>query len=314
MARDNFSEVSINPNSRLAPEESNAPRVAAGLPAGVNIKLLAGVAAAALLLGGVLSYSRYQLSRHQTVQGQAFQNQLGTISRSLDVIGQRLDKSGDQAAALESRLSVTMDRVGVTQRDLANARALAQRLRQEQARNLDALNRELAHKANTEQVASLQSDAGQKFNAVNREITDVKDKVQSNRQELTALGVRITEQGNMIATNSTGLAELRLRGERDYVTIDLRKKQRVQVAGIALELKKAELKKHRADLRIYANDIEVDKEDIDVNTPIYFYVGAESLQYELVINEVNKDRITGYISTPKGKMPQGRRALRSSSP
>lgn len=294
--------LSINQRSMPAPEESNGPTVKVSRPAGMSVTGPAIMAGAALLLGVGLSYAQYQSRRHEAVQAQAFHDQLESVNRSLDVIGQRLDESGDQAVLLQSRLSVTMERVGMTQRDLANARALAQRLKQD-----------LEQKASTAQVASLQSEAGQNFNTVNREITDVKGKVEDNRQELaktleqlTAVGVRVTEQGTMIATNSTGLAELRLRGERDFVTIDLRKKQRVPAAGIALELRKADPKKHRADLRIHANDVELDRKDIYVNTPIYFYVdaGPDRIQYELVINKVSKDRITGYISAPKGTVTQ----------
>ena len=42
---------------------------------------------------------------------------------------------------------------------------------------------------------------------------------------------------------------------------------------------------------------QVEKKDRNVNEPLQFYV-ANSL-YELVVNKVDKDAVTGYVSSPK---------------
>jgi len=36
--------------------------------------------------------------------------------------------------------------------------------------------------------------------------------------------------------------------------------------------------------------------------PIQFLVGRDRLRYEFVVNYVDKDRIRGYVSTPKDKI------------
>ena len=46
-----------------------------------------------------------------------------------------------------------------------------------------------------------------------------------------------------------------------------------------------------------ADDKTVEKKDKTVNEPLQFYV-AKSL-YEVVVNQVGKDQISGYLSTPK---------------
>ncbi len=209
-----------------------------------------------------------------------------------------------------------MERVGVTQRDLKRAQDLAVQLKEEQEMNVQALTNEIAEKA--QEVAAFQEEAGQKFEGVDEEISTVKDSVALNQQELTdtlakltELGVQVTAQGNMIATTGDGLAELIRRGEREYVTFDFLKKKKAQIAAISVELRKADTKRQRADLHIFVDDRKMERKNVNVNTPVNFYVGTEKLRYELVINQVLKDQIKGYVSVPKGKLPPGTPSLGS---
>ncbi len=316
MAKNNFSDMLVNPNLSPASKGPQSQEVELRQPSRMTVTLLAILSVLALALGGGLTYYLGQLSHQQSIQAQAFEDQLAVVNQSLELIVRRLDGNGDEIASLQSRQEVTMERVGVTQRDLKRAQTLAEQLKEDQARSVVALSEEIAQKANTQQLASFKEEAGQKFDGVNEEISTVKDSVKSNQRELTQtldqltqLGVLVTEQGNMIATTATGLEELRRRGERDYVTFDLNKKQRTRVAGVALELRKTDHKKHRANLRLYFDDIKTERKNIYVNTPVTFYVGSQRIPYELVINEVNKDRIIGYISLPKGKLPEGHPSL-----
>ncbi len=265
---------------------------------------------AALVLGGVLGYFLWQ----QSVQAEAFQAQMEVVGQSLELVVKRLDGNGDQLASLQSRQEVTIERVGLTQRDLKRAQEMAEQLKEEQALSVVALTEEIALKA--QEVAEFQEEAGQKFEGVDEEISTVKDTVALNQQELTntlskltELGVRVTEQGNMIATTGDGLAELIRRGEREYVTFDFLKKKKAQIAAISVELRKADTKRQRADLHIFVDDRKMERKNINVNTPVNFYVGTEKLRYELVINQVLKDQIKGYVSVPKGKLPPGTPSL-----
>ena len=116
------------------------------------------------------------------------------------------------------------------------------------------------------------------------------------------MGLLLTEQGKLIATTGGALEELRQRGERDYLPFDARRRQKISVADIVIELRKADYKKHRADLRLFYDDKRVDRKEVYTNTPLTFYVGPDRVPYELVINQVIKDQITGYISAPLGKL------------
>jgi chromosome segregation ATPase len=173
------------------------------------VNVVTVLAIAALVLGGVLGYFLWQ----QSVQAQALQEQLGVVGQTLELVVRRLDGNGDQLASLQSKQEVTMERVGVTQRDLKRAQELAVQLKEEQAQSVALLTEEIAQKA--QEVAEFQEEAGQKFEGVDEEISTVKDSVALNQQELTntlekltELGVQVTQQGNMIATTSDGLDEL----------------------------------------------------------------------------------------------------------
>ena len=89
------------------------------------------------------------------------------------------------------------------------------------------------------------------------------------------------------------------RGERNIVKFNISKKTKgfQKVGDIAMELKNADPKKNRFTLQVQADDKLTEKRDRNVNEPLQFYV-SNSL-YEIVVNTVAKDQITGYLSTPK---------------
>ena len=313
MAGKDLSDLLVNPHARPGKSSGSStptPPVAGSRPPRNTTTLVTVLSIAALAVGAVLGYFLWQ----QSIQARAFQERMEVVGQTLELVVRRLDGNGDQLASLQSRQEVTMERVGLTQRDLKRAQDLAVQLKEEQVRSVAALTEEIALKA--QEVAEFQEEAGQKFEGVDEEISTVKESVASNQKELTqtlekltALGVRVTEHGNMIATTSDGLDELIRRGEREYVTFDFLKKRRAQVGHISVELRKADTKRQRADLYIFVDDRRMERKNINVNTPVNFYVGTEKVHYELVINRVLKDQIKGYVSVPKGKLPPGTPSL-----
>jgi hypothetical protein len=319
MGKGELTDLLVNSKSKPKPSESSSsepeqtevvePKESGGFPI-----IWIAISVVGLLLGAVLTYFVYDLNRQQSLQRQAFQAFAEEMSQTLQVIERRLDDDSDRIADLGSQIEVTMERVGVTQRELSRARALAQQLKEEQERNVVAITREIQQKANAEQVAQLEQQSSQKFDGVDREINEVRNDVKSTRDdlletitELSDLGVKVNEQGQMIATNMEGVEELRRRGERDYVTFDLEKKVKMRVAGITLELRDTDGNPLDADFRIYANDTEIEHKDVAQNVPVNLYVGAKRVPYELVLNEISNkpDRVKGYISVPKGALPDG---------
>jgi len=57
------------------------------------------------------------------------------------------------------------------------------------------------------------------------------------------------------------------------------------------------MKKNKFTLNVMADDKLTEKKDRNINEPLQFYV-SKAL-YEIVINSVGKDTVSGYLSSPK---------------
>jgi hypothetical protein len=212
---------------------------------------------------------------------------------------------------LATDLDVVTKRMGITSQELQNAHELAAKLQQENALTAQRLRRELAAKADSKTVLQLRDEAASKLSEVQKDastkIAGVTDEVQGVRTDLNAtredLANSKRDLSTLIAHNSTELAELRRKGERNYVEFDIRKSKEFQHIGdVLVLLRKTDVKRQKFDVIINADDNSILKKDRTANEPITFLVGHDRVRYELVVNYVDKDRIRGYISTPKDKL------------
>ena len=163
-----------------------------------------------------------------------------------------------------------------------------------------------------QQLSSSISDVSQKadgINArvegVNTDVAGVKTDLSSTKQDLSQTKSNLMKvtgdlsgTNTLVATNGKEIEELRRKGERNIVEFSLKKQKNLQKVGdISLRLASADLKKNKFTLIVLADDKTVEKKDRNVNEPLQFYV-SKSL-YEVVVNTVGKDQISGYLSTPK---------------
>jgi DNA repair exonuclease SbcCD ATPase subunit len=212
---------------------------------------------------------------------------------------------------LNSDLDEVTKRMGITAQELQQANTLAHQLKQESAQTSQRLRRELAAKADSTAVLEVRDEAANKLSEVQQEastkIEGISGDVQGVRNDLDLTREELASSkrdlGMLIAHNSTELAELRRKGERDYIEFDIRKiKQFAHVGDVLVQLKKADVKRQKFDVVINADDSEILKKDRTANEPVTFLVGRDRLRYEFVVNYVDKDRIRGYMSTPKDKL------------
>ena len=68
---------------------------------------------------------------------------------------------------------------------------------------------------------------------------------------------------------------------------------------MAVRLKDADAKKHKFNMVLVVDDIEIEKKDKTLLEPVQFYRKGSRQLNEIVVYAVQKDRITGYLSTPK---------------
>jgi chromosome segregation ATPase len=152
-------------------------------------------------------------------------------------------------------------------------------------------------------VSAVSSDVG----TVKNDVTSVKADIASTQSGLDkALADLKRVNGDMgvmsglIATNGKDLATLRELGERNYFEFDLTKKQAdKRIGNVTLRLKSADAKRNRFTLEVLADDKRVEKKDRTINEPVQVYVSGNRQPYEIVVNQVKKDAVVGYLSTPK---------------
>lgn len=165
--------------------------------------------------------------------------------------------------------------------------------------------------AQIDEVKSNAEQANARLTEVKSEVGNVRTDVTSTRSDLdkTISDLRRTTgdmgvMSGLIATNSKELEALKARGERDYYEFTLTKSQKQQRVGdILMQVKKADMKRNKFTVEIVADDKRVEKKDKTVNEPVQFYVLSKArIPYELVVNEVKKDTVVGYLAMPKVKL------------
>jgi chromosome segregation ATPase len=154
------------------------------------------------------------------------------------------------------------------------------------------------------------STANSKLDQISGDVSGVRGDVRSAQSAIDQHGnelKRVTGDmgvlSGLIATNAKELAQLREMGDRSYVEFDLKKSGTAQkLGGIQLQLAKADPKKNQFTLSVVADDKRMEKKDRTVNEPVQLYVGGNRQPYEIVVNNVKKDEVTGYLAIPKVTM------------
>ena len=259
------------------------------------------IAGGCLALIGLQGYG--MMSMRSTLE-----QRVGSIEHQLEAIE---TKDSARMSQLAAELESVTKRIGANAQDVEDAQELATTLKRENAQVAQRLRRELASKADAKTVLQMrdeansklnefQQDSAAKFAGVNGDVQGVRTDLNATREDL-ANSKR--DLSTLIAHNSTELAELRRKGEREYVEFDIKKnKQFDRIADILVQLKKTDVKRQKFDVMINADDHEILKKERTANEPVTFLVGQDRVRYELVVNYVDKNRIRGYISTPKDKL------------
>ncbi|MFN0167104.1 MAG: hypothetical protein ACKV22_11805 [Bryobacteraceae bacterium] len=177
------------------------------------------------------------------------------------------------------------------------------------ARKISEEHRQAQQQVKTEisEVKQVASAANTKIQEVDTNVAAVKTEVQSTKTELDKTIAELkTVRGDMgiqsglIATNGKELSALKRLGERNYFEFNLAKSKTPQKVGdVTLLLKKADPKKNRYTVEVMADDKKTEKKDKTINEPIQFYTSKAKQPYEIVVNQVKKDLIVGYLATPK---------------
>jgi cell division protein FtsB len=260
---------------------------AAGTPRWISV--LFGLLIAAFAVLGYVGYSSItRLSQDSAKQQE--QNK---------VLSTQLDQANSRIADLKSQMEVTTDKVGLTQSELAQAKSRAESIRKEQQASDQRL---------TTQIGQVQKESTEKIGAVATEVGGAKKDIEATKTDLEATKGKLERSlgdmnvmSGLIARNRDDLEDLKRRGDRNYYEFTLpRAKTPQRVGPVQVVLAKTDPKKSKYTVTVYADDKTIEKKDKTAGEPVQFYVGrTRGAPYEMVVFDVGKNQITGYLSTPK---------------
>ena len=213
--------------------------------------------------------------------------------RHLDSLKDELEAARNQVRTASSQTKADAQ---------AYADKVARQLQAEQAKVQQQVSTEISDVRQTATQANAKiADVTTEVGSVKTQATQTQAQLDKTISDLKSVTGDLGVQSGLIATNGKELQALRLRGERNYLDIKLGKtKQPVRFGDITLKLLKTDPKKNKYTLDVMADDKLYEKKDKNTNEPVQFYTGKGGhTPYELVINQVTKDQIVGYLSTPK---------------
>jgi hypothetical protein len=224
---------------------------------------------------------------------------LGKAQDQNKLLTAQLDQANARLAELKGHVEVTEQRVGMSQAEIAKATSRAEAIRKEQLASDQKL---------TAQLTQVQKENEEKIGAVASEVGGAKKDIEATKSDLEATKGKLERSlgdmnvmSGLIARNHDDLEELKRRGDRNYYEFTVKKTKTPQRVGpIQVNLSKTDPKKSKYTMTVFADDRQIEKKDKTSGEPVQFYVGSSrSAPFEIVVFNVGKDQITGYLSTPK---------------
>jgi septal ring factor EnvC (AmiA/AmiB activator) len=252
---------------------------------------LLGVVAVALLaaLGGL-------------VWSYGLQNHLSAAEQKITATDQKNAELAQELQATNARLRATSETlgqsVGISQKQMearaasiiAAQRAESARLEQEQAATTKQIG------AVSTDVASVKTDVG----GVKTDVASTKSDLEATKTQLTRVMGDAGVMSGLIATNHDELEILKHKGDRNYLEFTLQKNAKpTLLSTIKLQLKKADEKRSKYTLVVSSDDRSIEKKDKGLDEPVQFYNGKDPVLFEIVVNVIGKNAVSGYLSTPK---------------
>lgn len=274
------------------------------VPEGIKLALILVL----ILAVGYLFYAKSQSQKAQQVELDKLAERIASLETTNKVSEASFNS---KVSDLQSNFEQA---VGSTQTELKKTAA---QLQAESKKTKLELSQAISTKAETSQVdaqvqaakAEAESKIGQvstEVGGVRTDVGTVKADLASTRRDLEGTQRQLVDVRDTlsaaVAKNSSELAQLRLKGERDYFEFTLPdKKVPVKVEDIRLLLTKTDAKKGKFNVKIFVDDSQLEKKDRLINEPVQFLVGQNRVRYEVVINWVQKDKAGGYLSIPRDK-------------
>ncbi|MGA3213378.1 MAG: hypothetical protein ABSD20_18900 [Terriglobales bacterium] len=214
---------------------------------------------------------------------------LGVDQRAaMDKLKGHMDASDREMKASTEALA---QKVGMTAQDLkASMVARTSELERQQ---------KAAEKRIAEQETQVNGVSGE-VAGVKTDLGSAKTEIAATQTDLATTKAKLDRTIGDLAHDRADLDELRRRGERNYYEFTLQKGARpTPVSTVSLQLKKTDPKKNKFTLNVVADDKTIEKKDRTTAEPMQFITGRDKNLYEVVVMTVDKNKVTGYLATPK---------------
>jgi hypothetical protein len=247
-------------------------------------KVMAAFGAVAILaLGGMSVYAGHE---HQV---------------SAQLAGQTEEMSSELAATRNQVEQLTA-KVNELNTQVSNSAAQTAAAQAAAAQEMSAASKQVVHRKHVDdsRLRKLQAQIDAQGDAINTQgkaIDDTRDQLAGTRDDLSNTRTELT---GSIARTHDELVLLQKKGERNYYEFDVEKSRQFKVEGpVGVRLRKANTKHDYADLELMLNDKSVTQKHVNIYQSVMFYTPDIPQPIELVINNISKDHIHGYISAPK---------------
>ncbi len=223
---------------------------------------------------------------------------VASANQRADLLASKIEQADSRIADLKGQLDVTSQKLGLTETELARARDIAQNVKKQQA----AAEKELSAK-----IGEVQQQSEAKISAVSTDLSGTKSDVAATKKDLEATKSKLERtigdagvMSGLIARNKEEVQELKRRGERNIFEFDIKKSKDPQHVGpILIKLKKVDPKRSKYTMDVIADDKTIEKKDKNALEPVQFYTRSTHQLFEIVVFDTAKDKISGYLSTPK---------------
>src|SRR5579864_648340 len=289
------------------PQQPIIVQTTGGGGGGVKIPILFG---AVVALIGACVYLFYQLNQVRNDLAQTRDTLSTELSKIYETTTVTAQTNRHNQERLEKDLQAQLDRAH------AQAAQLSGQAKQEAEQHAEQIAAKLqqAQDAQAKQIATVSTDLSQtksetaaKIDGVSSDVGTVRTDVSKNRADTEKLiaGLKTAQgdlgmQSGLIATNGKELAALKELGERNYSEFKIAKTKKPQKVGeVQILLKSADPKHNRYTIELIADDKLTEKKDRSLNEPVQFMLSRARPPYELVVNDIKKDLIVGYLAAPK---------------
>ncbi len=214
----------------------------------------------------------------------ASQKQIGDLTKRMQSAEGDSETLAHQLGMTKKELAARTDQLQ-HQQQIASATIAAQAA--EEKKDVNAVAGE---------VGSVKTDVG----GVKTDVAATKASLEATIAKLQGTIGDLGVQSGLIANTRSDLEALKHKGDRQYYEFTLLKGAKPQAySTVALQLKKTDPKHGKNTLNVTADDKSIEKKDKNQSEPVQFYTGRDHMLYELVVWTVDKNKITGYLSTPK---------------